>query len=255
MQCRLLDIHRSALYYCPKESFYDSQVMNRISEINCEFPYYGYRKIHWLLSAKNGYKINRKKVQRLMKLMGIKAIFPGPKTSIASNTGSVFPYLLKGLKIDRANQVWAVDITYIKLPVGMVYLFALIDWHSRFVVSHKLANSMEACHGIEAIELALAHGIPEICNADQGSQFTGVLWINKLQGHKIKISHDGVGRCIDNIKIERFWRTIKYEDIFIQSYETLPEARRGIEVFVKHYNYHRPHQALGYRTPSQLYCV
>lgn len=254
-QCRIMEIHRSSLYYCPKDDFSDTQIMNRISEINNKFPYYGYRKIHWELSTKDGYKINRKKVQRLMKLMGIRAIFPGPRTSIPSQGGSIFPYLLKDLKIERANQVWAVDITYIKLPVGMVYLFALIDWYSRFVVAHKLVNTMEACHGIEIIEIALIHGVPEICNADQGSQFTGHLWIDKLQAYKIKISHDGVGRCIDNIRIERFWRTIKYEDIFIQSYITLPEARFGIASFIDHYNYHRPHQALDYKTPSELYCM
>ena len=252
-QCKLLDIHRSGLYYCPKESFEDTQIMNYISEINHKFPYYGYRKIHWCLTQKYGYKLNRKKVQRLMKEMGIKAIFPGPKTSTPSDDGSVFPYLLKGLAIIKANQVWAVDITYIKLPVGTVYLFALIDWHSRFIVSHILVNTMEASHGIEAIEAAIVHAIPEICNADQGSQFTGKLWINKLNEYSIKISHDGVGRCIDNIKIERFWRTIKYEDIFIQAYETLLSARQGIKKFIEHYNYHRPHQALNYKTPSELY--
>ena len=252
-QCCLLGIHRSALYYCPREGFSDTQIMNRISEVNQKFPYYGYRRIHWVLTAQDGYQINRKKVQRLMGVMGIKAIFPGPKTSIMNAEGSVYPYLLKGLNINRANQVWAVDITYIKLPVGMVYLFALIDWFSRFIVGHKLVNTMEASHSVEIIESAFKHGIPEICNADQGSQFTGKLWVGKLTEHSIKISHDGVGRCIDNVRIERFWRTIKYEDIFIQAYNTLPCAKKGIEAFIEHYNYHRPHQALGYQTPAQLY--
>lgn len=227
--------------------------MNCISEIHQKFPYYGYRKIHWCLMQKYGYELNRKKVQRLMQEMAIKAIYPGPKTSIPSSEGSVFPYLLKGLEIIRVNQVWGVDITYIKLPVGTVYLFALIDWYSRFIVSHKLVNTMEACHGVEIIEAAIIYGIPEICNADQGSQFTGILWISKLNEYSIKISHDGVGRCIDNIKIERFWRTIKYEDIFINAYETLVAAKEGIKKFIEHYNYHRPHQALGYQTPSQLF--
>ena len=252
-QCKLLDIHRSSLYYCPKESFDDTQTMNRISEINKKFPCYGYRKIHWHLVEIDGCIVNRKKVQRLMVTMGIKAIFPGPRTTIPSDEGSVFPYLLKGLDINRANQVWSVDITYIKLPVGMVYLFALIDWFSRFIVGYKLVNTMEACHGIEIIDSALRHGKPEICNADQGSQFTGSLWINKLNENAIKISHDGVGRCIDNIRIERFWRTIKYEDIFIQAYNTLSCAKAGIKDFIEHYNHHRPHQALGYKTPAQVY--
>jgi putative transposase len=188
-----------------------------------------------------------------MQEFGIKAIFPGPKPPVSNDSVSIFPYLLKGLKIDRVNQVWSVDITYIKLPVGMVYLFALIDWKSRFIVAHKLVNTMEATHAIEAIEEALTYAKPEICNADQGSQFTGEIWIKKLKEHDIKISHDGVGRYIDNIIIERFWRTIKYEDIFIKSYDNLLEARRGIKEFIEHYNYKRPHQALNYQTPSDLY--
>ena len=252
-QCKLLNIHKSGIYYCPRNNFEDTQIMNSISEIYQHFPYYGYRKIHWCLVQKYSYYLNRKKVQRLMKEMCIKAIYPGPKTSIPSNDGSVFPYLLKEITITRSNQVWAIDITYIKLPVGTVYLFALIDWYSRFIVSYKLVNTMEACHGIEIIEDALVYGIPEICNADQGSQFTGKLWIDKLNEYAIKISHDGIGRCIDNIKIERFWRTIKYEDIFIHAYETLVAAKEGIKKFIDHYNYHRPHQALGYQTPSQLF--
>ena len=228
--------------------------MNYISELHKKFPYYGYRKIHWCLMQQYGYKLNIKKTQRLIQEMGIRVIFPGPKTSIPSRDGSVFPYLLQGVAITRVNQVWGVDITYIKLPVGTVYLFALIDWYSRFIVSYKLVNTMEACHGIEIIETAiLLFGIPEICNADQGSQFTGILWIGKLNEYSIKISHDGVGRCIDNIQIERFWRTIKYEDIFIQAYETLVAAREGIKKFIEHYNYYRPHQALGYKTPSELF--
>jgi putative transposase len=188
-----------------------------------------------------------------MKLMGIKCIYAGPRTSIPDKSNSVFPYLLKNINIIRANQVWAVDITYIKLPVGMVYLFALIDWHSRFIVAYNLVNSMDAQHAIDTIEIALKIATPNICNADQGSQFTGFLWIAKLQEHGIQISHDGVGRCIDNIRIERFWRTIKYEDIFIKSYQTLLEAKVGIAKFIKHYNEHRLHQALNYKTPAQIY--
>lgn len=228
--------------------------MNQISEIHADFPYYGYRKIYWDLRHNHGYEGNKKKVQRLIKLMGIKAIYPGPKTSIPSADGSVFPYLLKGLEINKANQVWAVDITYIKLPVGTVYLFALIDWHSRFIVGAKLINTMEAIHGVEVIENAVhQYGQPEICNADQGSQFTSHLWVQKLNDFAINISHDGVGRCIDNIRIERFWRSLKYEDIFIRSYATLPQAKVGIMEYIEHYNYHRPHQAIGYKRPFELY--
>ena len=227
--------------------------MNCINEVHHQFPYYGYRKIHW--SLKNyGYENNIKRTQRLIQEMGIKAIYPGPRTSIPSNEGRVFPYLIKDIIIIKANQVWGVDITYIKLPVGTIYLFALIDWYSRFIVAHKVTNTMEACHGVEIVESAIIiFGVPEICNADQGAQFTGKLWIDKLNEYAIKISHDGVGRCIDNIRIERFWRTIKYEDIFIQAYESIAAARVGIKKFIEHYNYQRPHQALGYKTPSELY--
>jgi putative transposase len=253
-QCRLLEVNRSSYYYCPKEAFADSQLINLISEIHNKYPFYGYRKIHWYLTAMESITINSKKVQRLMKEAGIKAIFPGPRTSIPGKDGTIYDYLLKNLVIDRSNQVWAIDITYIKLPVGTVYLFALIDWRSRFIVAHKLVNTMESWHAIEAIEYALEHyGVPEICNADQGSQFTGSLWIDKLNEYQIKISHDGVGRCIDNVRIERFWRTIKYEDIYIQSYDNIVVARAGISNFVKYYNFERPHQRLGYKTPSAIY--
>jgi len=253
-QCELLEIHRSFYYYCPKNAFEDTILMNQISEIHADFPYYGYRKIHAYLKQNHNYTGNKKRIQRLMKLGKIKAIYPSPKTSIPSADGSVFPYLLKDLVINKANQVWAVDITYIKLPVGTVYLFALIDWHSRFIVGYKLVNTMEAITAAEVIEGAmLKYGKPEICNADQGSQFTSGLWIETLDTNKIKISHDGVGRCIDNIRIERFWRSLKYEDIFIKAYGTLPQAKEGIEKYIKHYNYHRPHQALKYATPAKLY--
>lgn len=252
-QCLVLGIHRSGLFYCPRSSFIDSQLMNRIAEMHHDFPYYGYRKIHWCL-RQEGHEINHKKVLILMRDMGLKALFPGPRTSIPGKEATVFPYLLKGLNIQRPNQVWSVDITYIRLPVGMVYLFALIDWYSRFVVAHQVVNTMEATHGIAVLEQAFAsYGFPDICNADQGSQFTGILWIETLTKNQVQISHDGVGRCIDNIYIERFWRTIKYEDIFLHAYENLAEARRGIRTFIEHYNYKRPHQALEYQSPSSLY--
>lgn len=252
-QCELLDIHRSGFYYCPKENFEDTMLINLIREIHDQFPYYGYRKIHWYLVNNESININRKRVQRLMTLGNIRAIYPRPKTSVPSSDGTVFPYLLKGLVINRPNQVWSIDITYIRLPCGMVYLFALIDWHSRFIVAHKLTNTMEACHGVEVLTIASLLAIPEICNADQGSQFTGKEWIDKLIEYGIKISHDGIGRCIDNIRIERFWRTMKYEDVFLQSYDSLPKAKIGIKAFIEHYNYERPHQALGYKTPAAIY--
>ena len=188
-----------------------------------------------------------------MQEIGLRAIYPGPRTSLRNREDSVYPYLLRGLKITRPNHVWAVDITYIRLPTGMVYLFALIDWASRFIVGWTLANSMTANHGVETLQKSLIYGIPEICNADQGSQFTGTEWIQILQELNIQISHDGVGRCIDNVRIERFWRTIKYEDIHLKQYQTLKEARIGIGNFINHYNYQRPHQALNYDRPADVY--
>lgn len=252
-QCKVLDIHRSNVYYCPKKPVKDLDLIARIRAINREYPYYGYRKIHHCLKEQ-GHSINHKKVHRLMKADGLQAIYPKPRTSIRNTQDSVFEYLLKDVEVNKPNQVWAVDITYIRLPGGMVYLFGLIDWHSRFIVSHRLVSTMEAMHGVEAIEEALTkYGQPEICNADQGRQFTGDAWINKLKSHTIKISHDGKGRCIDNVRIERFWRTIKYEDTFLSSYENLKEARQGTARYIEHYNYKRPHQALDYQTPAKIY--
>lgn len=188
-----------------------------------------------------------------MKILGIQSVAPKPNTSTPARNNKKFPYLLKGLCIHKSNQVWAVDITYIRLPTGMVYLFALIDWHSRYIVGWTLANTMCAEHAIYTLEKALKYGIPEICNADQGSQFTSDEWIKILTLHGIRISHDGVGRCIDNIRIERFWRTLKYEDVQIKDYANVTEARVGITEFITYYNNERPHQALQYNRPRDVY--
>lgn len=251
-QCALLSLDRSYVYYQPKARQDDTNLLNRISEIYRQWPHYGYRKICFLL-REEGVQITRKKVFELMRSMGIKSLAPCPNTSVASKTDPPFPYLLKGLNIHKPNQVWAVDITYIRLPTGMVYLFALIDWHSRYVVGWTLANTMNAEHAIYTLQKALQYGMPEICNADQGSQFTSDAWKNELSINGILISHDGVGRCIDNIRIERLWRTIKYEDIHLRHYENMVEAREGIGRFIEHYNNERPHQALNYLRPRDVY--
>lgn len=252
-QCDVLDIHKSSVFYCPKEKSSDTFLLNRIHEIHYEFPYYGYRKICWVLNQED-ILINHKKVQRLMQEAHIKALYPGPKLSIPSRDNQVYPYLLKGLEIITPNHVWAVDITYIKLHCGMIYLFALIDWYSRFIVGHKVVNTMEAEHGIAVLSDAVQrYGCPDIANADQGSQFTSELWILFLKEHNIQISHDGVGRCHDNIRIERFWRSAKYEDVFLNSYQSLKEAREGIAKYIEHYNTKRPHQNLDYLTPLDVY--
>ena len=252
-RCELLKVNRSNVYYEAIQRVDDTFLCNRLHEIYTEFPYYGYRKITVVLRDEDGTVINHKRVQRLMQLMGLKAIYPGPKTSLQGWGGSVYPYLLKGLDIVYPNQVWSVDITYIRLPIGMVYLFALIDWYSRFIVGWTLATTMTSEHGIEALNKALLLGTPDICNADQGSQFTGYDWIAALTANNIKISHDSVGRFVDNIRIERFWRTLKYEDLYLKHYSSIKELRMGIEVFIQHYNYKRPHQALMYAKPADLF--
>ncbi len=252
-QCQALEVHRSNVYYCQKQSDENNVLSTQIQAMHEQYPYYGYRKIHHCLKEQ-GSKYNRKRVLRVMKERGIPAVYARPRTSLANTTDTVYPYLLKELEINKANQVWAVDITYIRLPAGMVYLFALIDWHSRYVVAHRLVNTMQAQHGVQALEEGLGkYGRPEICNADPGAQFTGQEWISTLKNYTIKISHDGKGRCIDNVRIERLFRTIKYEEVYLNSYERLPEARERIRGFIEHYNNKRPHQALGYKTPAQVY--
>lgn len=252
-QCDLLDIDRSHLYYQPTIQLDDTELINRILEIYADRPAYGYRKICVLL-REEGFFINKKKVLKLMQILNIRSVAPGPNTSQPSRDNHGYPYLLKGLCIYRPNQVWAVDITYIKLPTGMVYLFALIDWHSRYIVGWTLATTMCAEHAVTVLRQAIAkYGIPDICNMDQGSQFTGQEWITELKLYGIQISHDGVGRYLDNIRIEHFWRTIKYEDINIKLYQNVVDLRRGIAEFMEYYNHERPHQALQYKRPQNIY--
>jgi putative transposase len=250
-QCVLLGVARSCFYYQSNESD-ETDLMNLIADIHAKRPAYGYRKVTAAL-RKRDYKINPKKVKRIMKQMGLQSLLPKPRTTIPNKESAVHPYLLKDLVLTHANQVWGIDITYVRLPVGMVYLFALVDWHSRYIVGWKLAVTMEAEHAIEAFREALKIGCPKICNADQGSQFTSEAWVIEVTSCGAKISHTGVGRCLDNVHIERFWWTIKYEDIHLKSYETVGEAREGIAAFIKYYNEERPHQALNYKTPKEVY--
>lgn len=255
-QCALIELQRSSFYYKkPQEDHLEAYLMNEIRDIWTLRPFYGYRRITAELRIR-GMVINRKRVQRLMVMMGLRSILPKPRftTSIANKEDTVRPYLLKGMIIDAPNQVWATDLTYIKLPSGMVYLFALIDWHTRFVVGWKLATSMDSKHIIEVLHAAVArYGVPGIVNSDQGSQFTCRVWIDSLEAYDIKISHDGVGRCIDNIRVERLWWSIKYEDVFIHEYQTVWELEKGLEEYLNFYNHNRPHQCLDYKRPADLY--
>jgi len=255
-QCDLLGLARSTFYYEPQEAVEDTELMNEIGEIWSTYPFMGYRRICGELGDRD-FLVNHKRVQRLMRLMGLRSMLPRPRpqTSLPNKENSVRPYLLRGLLINRSNQVWSVDITYIKLPTGMVYLFALIDWHTRYVVGWKLANTMEAYHALEVLESALQFGIPEIMNSDQGSQFTGNDWIQACESRGIKISHDGVGRCIDNIRIERLWWSIKYEHVHLYNHQTLSALEMGVSEYVTFYNTKRRHQALGRQRPADLYCM
>ncbi|HZI76094.1 MAG TPA: IS3 family transposase [Gemmatimonadales bacterium] len=253
-QCQLLGLSRSSLYYHPaNDNTEDLALMALIDRQFMETPYYGSRKMTaWLRRA--GHVVNRKRVRRLMRQMGLQVIWQKPDTSKPNPEHKIYPYLLRGLKIDRPNQVWATDITYIPMPKGFFYLVAIMDWHSRKVLTWRLSNTMDATFCVEALEDALAtYGRPEIFNSDQGAQFTSTAFTGVLEAAGVRISMDGKGRCMDNIFVERLWRSLKYEDIYLRAYGTGSEARLGIGHWIAGYNTTRPHQALGYRTPDEVY--
>ena len=227
--------------------------MRLIDEQYLRTPFYGSRRMaHWLFEQ--GYEINRKRVQRLMRQMGLEGMAPGPSTSRPHPEHKVYPYLLRDLPIVRANQVWATDITYIPMAHGFVYLAAVIDWYSRMVLSWRLSNTLETRFCVDALEAALARwGTPQIFNTDQGSQFTAEEFTDVLKRNEIQISMDGKGRCIDNVFVERLWRSLKYEEVYLHAYDGMLDARRGIGGYLNFFNDERPHQALGYSVPSQIY--
>jgi putative transposase len=253
-QCELFGVNRSSVYYVPVEPRAEElELMRRIDELHLEFPFYGSRPIARELRAK-GYRANRKRVQRLMRLMGLESVAPKPNTSRPNEEHPVYPYLLRGLTIDRPNQVWAADITYIPLARGFAYLVAIMDWHSRRVLSWRLSNTLDSSFCVEALQEALRRfGRPVIFNSDQGSQFTSSDFTSILLGAGVKISMDGKGRCIDNVFVERLWRSLKYEDIYLKAYTNLVEARGGIDRYFHFYNNRRRHQALGHQTPAAFY--
>jgi putative transposase len=253
-QCRLLKIARSTLYYRPAPvSEDDLAVMRRLDELYMATPFYGTRRMVAVL-RREGWSVNRKRVRRLMRLMGLEAIYQKPNTSRRQPEHKVYPYLLRGLSIDRPNQVWCADITYIPMARGFVYLVAVMDWFSRRVLAWRLSITMETEFCVEALQEAMArHGQPEIFNTDQGVQFTSAGFLDELQTRGVRVSMDGRGRFLDNIFIERLWRSLKYEDIFIKAYETVAAARAGIDGWLTFYNDERPHQALGYLPPRAVY--
>src|SRR4051795_6730330 len=253
-QCRVLALPRSSVYRKPAEvDAEDLAIMALIDRHYLVRPYYGSRRMAaWL--ATQGHPVNRKRVQRLMRLMGLVAIYQRPNTSKAAPEHTKYPYLLGGLTIDRVNQVWCSDITYIPLAKGFIYLVAIMDWHSRAVLAWRLSNTLHADFCVDALEEALRRfGRPEIFNTDQGSQFTSTDFTGVLKSHGIRISMDGKGRCMDNIFVERLWRSLKYEDVYLHAYASVPEAKAGIGAWLHFYNEERLHQAHGYRTPRQIY--
>ncbi len=253
-QCELLEISRSGLYYEPvKESEENLKLMRLMDEQYLKTPFYGVERL-LVLFIVLGYRINRKRLRRLMKLMGWQTLYPTPRTTRIDPAAYKYPYLLKGLCIERKNQVWAIDITYLPMKNGFMYLCAVIDIHTRYVVGWGISNSMTAEWCTEIVNDAIAlHGKPEILNSDQGSQFTSEVYIQLLKDNEIKISMDGKGRAIDNIFIERLWRTIKYEHIYLHVYEDGLSLYKGLQQYLSFYNDERRHQSLNYETPLTLY--
>jgi putative transposase len=252
-QCRLLDISRSGLYYQSKGiSEEDLNLMKLIDRQYLMTPYYGARKIAaWLKSQ--DHLVNRKRVRRLMRLMGLKAIYRRPRTSKPAPGHKIYPYLLGSMKITRPNQVWAADITYIPMASGFLYLVAIIDWYSRYVLSWRLSNTLDTGFCIEALEEALRKGRPDIFNTDQGAQFTSEAFIGLLEKHGVRISMDGKGSYNDNLFIERLWRTVKYEEVYLKAYQDGRDAGTNLDAYFRFYNTERPHQALGYQTPAEIF--
>ena len=253
-QCQLLKVARSTVYYRPVAADPDNlAMMRRIDELHLAYPFYGSRRMAVVLRD-DGWVVNRKRVQRLMRLMGLEAIYQKPNTSRPHPDHKVYPYLLRGLIIDRPNQVWCADITYIPMAKGFVYLVAVMDWFSRRVLSWRLSITMETDFCVDALREAMdRHGRPEIFNTDQGVQFPSAAFLDELSSQGVRISMDGKGRFLDNIFIERLWRSLKYEEVYIKAYGSVAEARQGIGAWFGFYNGKRPHQALDYRTPRAVH--
>lgn len=252
LQCRLAGVNRTTLYYHPTDRQEDAAtlaIMRLIDEEYTRHPFLGARKMRLHLNGQ-GIAISRRRTAKLMGRMGLQAMVPGPNTSKPQPGHKVYPYLLRGMEITRPNQVWSTDITYIRLPRGFVYLVAVIDWYSRKVLSWRLSNTMDTGFCVDCLEGALAQGTPEIFNTDQGSQFTSMEFTGRLEAAGIKISMDGKGRALDNIFVERLWRSVKYEDVYLRGYETLPELLMGLTRYFEYYNEERPHQSLGNATPA-----
>jgi len=252
-QCLLLGLSRAGVYYAPAgESRENLRWMRRIDALYTRHPFYGARKMaeHFV---RQGHQVNVKRLRRLMRKMGLEAIYPKKRLSVPGEGHRRYPYLLRDMIIDRPDQVWCADITYLRLRRGFLYLTAVMDWHSRYVLSWALSESLESGFCLEALEQALRKGGPEIFNTDQGAQFTSEAFTGVLEAQGVRISMDGRGRVFDNIFVERLWRTVKYEEVFLKDYADATQAREGLRAYFRFYNQERPHQTLEYRTPAEVY--
>ena len=252
-RCELLNLSKGALYYTPiGTSAMNLELMDLIDRQYMETPFYGSRKMTQHL-IREGHRVNRKRIRRLMRLMGIEAVYPGPNLSKRRHHHAKYPYLLRNVIVDRPDFVWSTDITYIRIGNGFMYLAAIIDWYSRYVLNWELSNSLEANFCVTLLQDTLERTQPEIFNTDQGSQFTCDQFLNVLRNADVKISMDGKGRALDNVFIERLWRTVKYEEVYIKNYENVRQARKSLGHYFLFYNHKRPHQSLNYQTPEEVY--
>jgi putative transposase len=252
-QCALLGLARSTLYYEPAAETADNlRLMRLLDEEYTAHPFLGSRRLtRWLVGQ--GEQINRKRVQRLLRVMGLEAIYPKPKLSAAGPGHRIYPYLLREVRIQRPDHVWSTDITYVPLARGFMYLAAIIDWFSRYVIAWRLSNTLDGSFCLEMLEEALSRGQSEVFNTDQGVQFTAQAWTARLESAGVAVSMDGKGRCLDNVFVERLWRTVKYEDVYLWRYENVPQLQQGLRRYFGYYNERRLHQALDYRTPADVY--
>jgi putative transposase len=249
----LLGLTRSQVYYQPASATQENvRLMRLIDEQYTARPFYGSRRMTaWLV--KHGEPVNRKRVQRLMRLMGLEAIYPKPRLSAAGRGHRIYPYLLREVNIERPDQVWSADITYIPLTTGFMYLAAIIDWYSRYVLAWRLSNTLDGSFCLDMLEEALSRGQPEVFNTDQGVQFTAQAWTSRLEAAGVAVSMDGRGRCLDNVFVERLWRTVKYEDVYLHGYDAVPRLQQGLGRYFPFYNEERLHQSLDYQTPAAVY--
>ena len=252
-QCALLGVARSGLYYQPAELAAETvAVLHALDALYTAYPFYGSRRMLVALRAQ-GHLVNRKRVQRLMQALGLAAIYPGPRTTVPHPGHTVYPYRLRGLPITSVNQVWSADITYIRLHGGFVYLTAVMDWYSRYVLAWEVSNTLEGEFCLATLERALQVATPQVFNTDQGTQYTCQAFTGRLQQAGVQISMDGRGRALDNIFVERLWRSVKYEEVYLKDYTSMREAVAGLGAYFRFYNAERPHQALNYRPPSVVY--